>query len=181
MVNEEQKLSQSQSSSQEALSSSQGTLSSSQEAPSSSEEVLSTKQQIPSSQESQQLPGEIKTGAGWMIRLTDDTFRKETGDGGEVPPAEDLNTKRSKSFVYGQLSQLSPEVGACPLQTEENSAVQLTSSDLTFSLPSLLSVETEETGQIPPAAPFKAPSKAKTAKTGVKEVAARVTISRIDA
>ena len=153
MVNEEQKLSQSQGSN------------SSQEAPSSSQEVLSTMQQIPSSQESQQLPGETKTGAGWMIRLTEETFRKETGDGGEVPPAEDLNTKRSKSFVYGQLSQLSPEVGACPLQTEENSAVQLASSDLAF-LPSLLSVVTEETAQaqsgplspeLPPATPFKAP------------------------
>ena len=79
MVNEEQKLSQSQSSSQ-------GTLSSSQEALSSSEEVLSTKQQVPGSQESQQLPGETKTGAGWMISLTDETFRKESGDGGGVPP-----------------------------------------------------------------------------------------------
>ena len=123
------------------------------------------------------MPGEAKT-------LTDETFRKESGDGGEVPPAEDLNTKKRKSFVFGQLSQLSqvsPEVGPCPLQTEENSAVQLASSDLAFSLPSLLSVETEETAQaqsspqspeLPPATPFKAPSKAKTAKAGVKEAAA---------
>ena len=71
MITEEQKLSQSQGSN-------------------SSQESLSTKQH---------LPGEAKTGAGWMISLTDETFRKESGDGGEVPSAEDLNTKRSKSFV----------------------------------------------------------------------------------
>ena len=168
MIAVEQKLSQSQgsSSSQEVSSSSQQ-FSCSQEVLafsqqfSNSQEVPSSSQQFSSSQDSQQFAGETqteraKTGAGWLVSLTEETFRKQSAGGNP----QDVNTK-SKTVVF---SKTSPEVPPAetfpfpPLQTEEDSA-QSVDSDLTFSLQSCPG----------PSPAFKAPSKTKAGKTSLAD------------